>query len=435
MHARALLERSLIVSAPLATLDGLPNNPDSKALMVPRLVRDYVRETIDIETAKSIDRKALILYFGDDWTTGNIRNSPTARRIRGALCDGYEIQNASTLVLRAMRRALDDNATFDIDNSIRLSLRFIETLISGEHFRSAAGLCEDMIRLLGDAGSFDKELSILRYHYASNLRMIGRIQEACATFQALDHSHLLRSQAQFAELGLSLCFESLGNNEAVTQSANRTIAIDRNSSVALHARAILAEQIEDDSARQVELQRLLAIAKRKESHSLVSNIMLVLARDARKHGDTSDNMLKQVIQIARAKGDFYNGARAIVDLASQPNAVDRLTMDERARLVEAYHFLHNGRLYDLFDRCHAALWNVFEHNNDRANLLNLFRHSSFIWRLNVREKQEINYLAKLLRNVQDLVAAGVARASRDGAYFVVRVSVVPGIVSNTRTRD
>jgi hypothetical protein len=59
-----------------------------------------------------------------------------------------------------------------------------------------------------------------------------------------------------------------------------------------------------------------------------------------------------------------------------------------------------------------------------GNLLNLFRHSSFIWRLGGREGTEARYLAKLVRMVRDLIASGELRSSRDGAYFVVRVSIV-----------
>jgi hypothetical protein len=69
---------------------------------------------------------------------------------------------------------------------------------------------------------------------------------------------------------------------------------------------------------------------------------------------------------------------------------------------------------------------VFEKAGDRANLLNLFRRSSFIWRLNGREHQEAKYLASLRTVVRDLIAMGITNANRDGAYFIVRITVVTG---------
>lgn len=425
MHARALLERSLIDTVNIASLEMVGDATD-KALVVPRPVRDYVRDTIDLQLAKSTDLKVLDLYFGENWASGNIRNSPTCKRVREALCDGYEIQNAGTLIPRTARRALEGGIRHEIDGTIRLASAFVEVLILGAHFRSAASLCEDMLQLLEGYDGFEKELTVLGYEYARSLRMTGHVQKARGAFEALDHGLLSKQQRQHAELGLAMCLDRQGETAAAAEVAKRTIALDKSSNAALQAKVIIAEQIPGSVERGAELQRLLQVAQRKEAHTVANNIMLVLARDARSRGDTSNDLLKQVILKSGTNGDFYNAARAIVDLAGQPGAENRMTKDERDRLIEAYHFLYNERLFDLFDRCHAALWRVFERDGDRANLLNLFRRSSFIWRLNGREAQEITYLSKLTKNVHDLIAAGLTQANRDGAYFVVRVTVVMG---------
>ncbi|MFF0948270.1 hypothetical protein ACFYE9_11515 [Rhizobium leguminosarum] len=426
VHARSLLERSLIDTVTLTTLEAMSGDSTNKALVVPRPVREYIRDTIDEKTAKEIDLRALDLYFGDNWSVGDIHSSPTGKRVRQALCDGYEVQNASTLILRTTRRVLDSGSELEIESALKLTLAFIDVLRDGDHYRSAARLCEDMIRILEDTQKYESELNLLRYEYARSLRMTSQIAEARTNFEALDHSLLSKRQRQQAELGLAMCLESQGEGEEAAKAAQRAIAIDNKTASALHAKVILAEQIQDDAARNAQLKRHLQAARRQESHVLANNIIIALAKDSRKRGNTSDELLKQVIVTSRSTGDFYNAARAIVDLANQPGAEERLTVDERERLIETYHFLYNERLYNLFDKCHAALWKVFERDEDQANLLNLFRHSSFIWRLNGREAQEIKYLAKLTRNVSDLMAGGLSHTNRDGAYFVVRVTVVLG---------
>ena len=434
MHARVLLNLGLIDTVTLPALDGMPNDSDNKALMVPRPVRDYVRDTIDTENARSIDRKALELYLGEKWADGQISNSPVGRRVRSALCEGYEIQNVITLVVRTMGRAVYDDSKVNIAKSIRAATAFVDALISGDHFRSAAGFCEDVIRILVEIDGFDKELTNLRHQLARSLRMTNRVSEATAILQGLDQSHLTKAQRQNAELHLALCLEKQ-DSEGAADAARRTIALDKNSLNALQAKSLLAEQIEDDTSRDAELRRLLAIAKRRESRTLTNNIMLALARNARLRGDRSEDLLKQVVQGARTKGDFYNIARAIVALSTLPDAENRLTRGERDHLIEAYHFLYNERLFDLFDQCHAALWKLFERDGDRTNLLNLFRHSSFIWRLNGREAEEMNYLTKLMKNMRDLIAAGLTQANRDDAYFVVRISVVLGGLPNNTLNE
>ena len=170
----------------------------------------------------------------------------------------------------------------------------------------------------------------------------------------------------------------------------------------------------------------MVIAERKKANVLANNIRLTIASGRASHDSVDVKVLQDMAKSGRRDGDHYNAVRAIVRLARLPGS-DRLMSDEdKSRLVEAYHFLYNERLFSLFDQCHDALWQVFEAENDRANLLKLFRRSSFIWRLNNREDKEAKYLAKLMKIVQGLMALGLTQTSRDGLYFIVRVTVVTG---------
>ncbi|GLS21597.1 hypothetical protein GCM10007874_46140 [Labrys miyagiensis] len=253
VHARALLERSLIDAVGLSTVDASADNT-GKALIVPRPVRDYVRASMDPAAAASTDRKALDLYFGRDWASGSISSSSTGKRVRAALCDGYEIQNASTLVLRNARRSLDGGEATEIEASIRLATAFVEALMHGSHYRAASGLCEDMVQLLQNYSGHDKELAVFNYEFARNLRMIGRIEEAIEIFESLNEDHLSKLQKQQAALGLALSYESRGDEMAAATSAQRVIAIDQHSNLALQARVIITNQMVDEFKREVELK-------------------------------------------------------------------------------------------------------------------------------------------------------------------------------------
>ena len=428
-HARLLQQKVLIDTASVSALMGTEDEDAmSKALFVPRPVRDYVRDTMDETTAKSIDRTSIELFFGSEWKSGKIDSSPTGRRIRSPICDGYEIQNASTLILRFIRRALSEGNGLDIESGIRLASSFIESLISGDHFRSAASLANDVITAIDEFGGYDKEQNILRYEYARSLRMLSRHDEARNAFEELDHSGLSKWQRQASELGLALCYESIGDNERAASAAHRAIKIDRKSSQSLQAEGILAGQLKNYEERVAELERLLAKARKSNNHILISNFLLTLAKEARRAGNANSSELLAEILKRGSTSNNYNRARAIVELARSANRP--LTDPEQDRLLEAYHYLYQERLYNLFDKGHEALWNVFEAADDTTNLLNLFRHSSFIWRLNGREEQEIKYLEKLFRKVQDLMFKDARETSRDAAYFVVRVTVVLGEVKS-----
>jgi predicted MPP superfamily phosphohydrolase len=422
-HARALLERSLVDTATITALEGTLVDDTQKILVVPRPVREYLRSVIDDETAKSFDRKALDLYFGDSWASGQISTSPTGKRVRNALCDGYEINNAAALMLRSSRRSLIEKNQVEIEGLIRLVTAFITALIEGDHFRAAASLSEDVIRLLEEFGSYAREINVLRNKFARSLRMISRPSDAKTEFERLNLDDLSKSQRQDAELNLALSLETLRDAPGAADAARRVIAIDRNSASALHANVIIAEQIEDTADRKAALQRLLATACAEGRSTIENNIRLTLARAEKDDGKASA-WLNEVVQASSGSNEFYNRARAVVALAERRSGSSNLSEAERLRLIDAYHFLYSERLVNLFDRCHAALWNEFERSGQIVNLLNLFRHSSFIWRLNGRESTEAKYLTKLADRIQDVIELNNIRRSRDGAYFVVRVSVV-----------
>jgi tetratricopeptide (TPR) repeat protein len=240
-----LLERSLIDTVTLMSPGGITSNDTTKALVVPRPVREYVRGLIDDETARSLDAKAIELYFGAEWISGNIKSSPTGRRVRSAFCDGYEIQNAATLILRSSRRALLSGPEVDATRMVRLASAFAGSLLAGNHFRSAAALCEDMIRLLDENETFQKERNYLRYQLARCLRMIGRLPEAREAYVQLDQNMLNKRDRQAAELGLALTLEQLKDFIGAAGAAERAITIDDKSAAALHAKVVIAGQIND----------------------------------------------------------------------------------------------------------------------------------------------------------------------------------------------
>ncbi|WP_323689942.1 hypothetical protein [Rhizobium sp. AN64] len=328
-HAHALADRSLINSVSLATFEGAETE-SNRTLVVPRSVREYVRNIIDDKTAEDIDLKALELHFGRQWSAGDIHSSPTVRRVQQALCDVYEIHNASTLILRTVRRSLDGIGSTSAESAIRLALGFVDALQDGDHFRSVSGFCEDMLAAIADDNRFEREANTLRYEYARSLRMTSRHYEAITNFEALDDTYLSKQQRQSVQLGLALCLDSQGDEDGAAEAAKRAITIDRHSSRALHARLILAEQFQDNDERIAELKKILIKAQKNGNHSLANTINLSLAKDRRKKGLPTDDVLKQIVTTQKKTGDFYNAARAIVDLAGESGAVERLTATDRA---------------------------------------------------------------------------------------------------------
>lgn len=418
-HARALLEKGLIDTSNLIAVGRDVTDSTDKALMVPRIVREFVREQVSQDEERVLDEKAIELYFGPDWRIGDIGKSPTGKRVGEALCDDYEIQNASTLIFRQVRRALALEENGELNKAVRLALSFIYILYQGDHYRGGASLCEDMIEVLKERDDVEDSVTEIRYYYARNLRMIGKRVEAIQVFESLSGKLQDKNKRQLVEVELCFARQRQGEIDKAREAAKRAIAINPKSHQALSARAVLAECMENPKERIEELYKLLEEAQKKKADIVANNIRLIIASSSEAKGKKAAELRRGIVNNARREGDYYNFARAIVSLA---RSGERLFDEEIMYLMESYHYLYNERLYSLFDSCHLALWSVFEERGDIENLLGLFRHSSFIWRLSGRAEKEDEYIRRILSKFKRAVLARVSGIGRDGAYLVVRIS-------------
>lgn len=142
------------------------------------------------------------------------------------------------MILRVTQRALADGSDVEARGVLRLAVAFGNILLAGDHFRSAAALCEDVVHLVKELDGFEQEANTLHYQRARALRMMDRLLESRAAFEQLDHVLLTKEQRQRAELGVALNLEGLNDLDGAADAARRVISINRNSSSALHAKVI-----------------------------------------------------------------------------------------------------------------------------------------------------------------------------------------------------
>lgn len=420
--ALMLIDRGLVDSVLVSGLQARDDSTGAKTLMVPRPVREYVRKRLTDTQAQSLDRKMIELYFGKNWKSAKITSSRAGRNAASSLCDMYVVTNSCALIIRHLRLAVERNNLVEIEAGIRLASAFAVCLDKGNHHRAAADLCGDVLELLPAEG-YARERTILEFERAGNLRMTKDTAGARDLILGLDMAHLSKSQRQTAKLDLSLAYKSLGDAVNTAKAARECIAIDARSGPALQAKSILVEQDEDKQRRIEELVKLRGRSSRKEAYLNANNIAITLAREARRDGDVPEalRLLREVIDSARQHKDFYNGARAIADIAGCLPAGECFDPGDKILLMDAYHFAHNERQSALFDQCHRGLWKAFEAEDDIENLLRLYRSSSFIWRLHGRDDVERKYLERL-RSLQN----GMALPSSDREYFYIRVILVFG---------
>jgi hypothetical protein len=150
---------------------------------------------------------------------------------------------------------------------------------------------------------------------------------------------------------------------------------------------------------------------------------LLRARETLDDPEKARRILAPIVQTSRTSKDYYNATRAVIELAELSiDGDERISDSDQLQLINAYHFLFSERFSSLFDRCHKALWQSFSDNEDKTNLLTLFRHSSLFWRLRGQESREVRYLRELKSKIGGMIAQRASNLSREAAYYQIRAA-------------
>lgn len=421
-NATELLDRALIEVTSVQGLDAGGDASLAKTLVVPRSVRERIRNRMDGNEMTRMNHRAAEVYFGSQWLTGTFR-FPPAYKFDEPHCGDADITNASTIIIRLFREAISADDMQNVARVLGLAEFYLKALIRGNHYNSAMIFCDEMVPLIPGAG-FEAKVASLQSLHARSLRMLGEHERAKSILLKIAQFPFPKETRQTVLIDLAFCYESLKVPDQAIRVAREIVEIDRHSNSGLQARALLIELDEGDSRRTERLIRMESLCRKRGANIAANNIALVRARENEDRPDEVRRILAPVVKSARDNTDYYNRTRATLRLSELSlNAGEKLSEDDLLYLINAYHFLFNERLPALFDRCHDSLWRTFEKATDIRNLLTLFRHSSLYWRLRGRDVKEVGYLKNLSKLVENSIGdKRLSSLSREAACYRIRAA-------------
>lgn len=421
-HALELSSRRLVETTTISQIQVSKGASTAKLIMLPKAVRDHVRQITPPERHKRLLSLALELYFDDEWRSGEIKSSMAARASRDPLAEPHQIINATSLLQDEIRRELGNEDETRLIQLIAAATALVVALIDGDHFRFASQFCEQLMNEI-PANKLEKQLDIIRLSRARSIRMIGGQPEAIELLLAIDPNNLSAYQRRQRDLNLALAFESQGNTDEAERYA-KLVLKKRGDGPAIQAEHLLAGQISDAKSRLQKLRSLEKRARNKKASVAANNLSLAIAEET---NDPSERVsqLERTMESGRADKDFYNSTRAVIKLMDQASEDDEPSPAMVTRLADAYQHLYNERSERLFDRCHKALWNLFGRSQQAENLFRLFRYSSFVWRLRNDEEKETEYLETLSALLSVMRGEQKRSVSRELSYYRGRTARLP----------
>lgn len=418
LQAEELLERDLIEARASTLIMGKSSSPNErlKLLVAPRPVRDYVRTLITSDEEDRLTNLAMNLYFGDQWRAG----SPKLKRSEEIATaeDGTLLHNPTVILLKMLGSAVASSNERATKGALNLCSSYVAALMRVDHYRSAITVCRDVLRIL-PSGYSRKDLRIFELPLARSLRMIGNASEALPILRRLEGEDWDKTYRASAMLNLALCLEAEHDSSAL-DIAKAVIGIDPKSNSAMQAKAIILGA-ENGPKRAGSLLQLEEEARRKGNTAVANNLALDRAENIESSDDVAA-VLKEVLNSAKIGGDWYTLHRAVVLMGNKIVDEGRdLTNENLVKVVSAYHYLYAQRFRGLFREAHRVLWEHMKKNNDVKGMYALFRHSSFIWRLNSEEKIELKYMKELLGKSKKILQENLLLADQDTAYFILRM--------------
>lgn len=421
-QALELMSRSLITTSSV-TVQTLGKDEPAKLLLVPRPVRDFVRDRIGEDELWQQTKRAATLYFGSKWAEGKIQPS-LAARFRDPIASAAELANASAIIVRLINEATDRGDKRARQSAWRIANTYIGELSAGNHYRNVVATVDYLLAESDDAKG--DALFRMKYHQGRCLRMLGKRERAYEVLKEVAEWSAPNSLRQSLLLSLAMTQQSLGKRDEAIETAKQAIKLGAKTVDGLQARTIILEETADSDVRESALLKHEATCRKKGAIVTANNIALQRVRFARRATPGVMKTLDVVLDSSAKDKDFYNGTRAIIKKAQLiADGGDQVTDVDKARLINAYQFLFNERLSNLFDDCHSALWTVFSNAAEVGNLLRLFRHSSLIWRLSGNADIEHRCLEKLAQHSTTIDAENARDLNRERAYYKARAALRP----------
>jgi predicted MPP superfamily phosphohydrolase len=390
----------------------------TRALVVRRSVRDYLYAYLPSSELTKNSRKALSLYFGENWNKGAIK-PPANICFHDSGCKIWQIENANFMVLREVQEAVDSSGKRSSAARI-LAESYCIALNRGNHYGSIAALCGEVIPIFEQSSFDSKDLVNILSNYAHALRMTGDYVKAKETGLRIDTSNISNILKQDNLINLALVYEADSDKESASESARKCIKIDARTNHSLQARSIILNASAKTAERRNKLRKLEKEARGRRAFVVANNIAMILM-DEIDEGIDFRVVASAVSDQAKKDDDYYNALRANIKLCGRiVGSGETLSINLLSAMITAYHYLHGENMLALFNNVHGILWRHFILTRENENLLRLFKYSSVMWRVQREGNLENLYVRQLSEIVKEKILEQMGDASRDLIYLMAR---------------
>lgn len=394
-NAIQLADLALLDTIPLVQFIPKVSESTPKVLRVPRQVRDYISSITSEEERMEIIAAGAEKFFGRQWRDGKIKLRNLPSEFRDYVNSGAG--NEFAIIHHIIATGRDQGDRVAVNKGIRLGIHYLKFLDSRHRFRDLVVVAGAILRIV-DSDHHPKEWSHVALMHGRGLRMIGKNEEAQQYLRdawEIGEEYFSENEKASLWLNTALNEEKLQHKDEGVLAAREVLKyVKEQSPEALHAQTIITGLT---STSEEKIRRLSELEKHTRDQGY-TNLADTISMEKADLTSSDAIKLQHYDKILGNKERGYNQVLAIVlktmTLQAQNKQAD-ISLSDLSRLSFAYTYLYAQRLSGIFDLCHEALWSILEIRGDTAQLLRLFRHASFLWRIRGEEEKETKYLKRI----------------------------------------
>lgn len=431
IHAEELHRLTLVDAVPIQyEATGISAHPTKavspsispKILRVPKQVRDCVLGDMSDPERKQYVDLAAEFVFGDKWRSGGrIRLKKLPFEYSDHLERGPG--NEFSVIRDLVAECVSEHGEPGINKALQLAVQYCAVLHKAERYKDLKMVAGPLIHMIEPLG-FDSECRTLHRFCGRACRLTRSYSEAIEHFErAIDLTSAKGENEQHGRMlvELSSCYKAMNRDEDAKNSAMAAKLIAKGGSLLESQVRSKLVHFEDPSNTRESLSDIEQEARRKSWVSHANDMALVLAG-----WSNDDDKLQLYDRVIQSNEDGRNRYRAVVSkgkLLQQLNRLSRLTMVDEILLIKAYQYFHAQRMSE-FNACHRVLWEHLEKKGQFSALYSMFRHSSFIWRLEGDLAEEMRYLERLSQIKNPENVEKTAGFAFEIAYFIKRSRIL-----------
>ena len=374
-----------------------------KILRVPRQIRDYVNTLITDDEKDTIVKNACEMYFGNKWRQGTIKDIYSSSSVFET-SKFFNVDNCHLITNSLMANAIRDCNEHEIERAAHLVVNFCNHIHTHGDYKNAVDTLEEIYGWLRST-NFNRIKATNAKLLGEALRMAGNMERSNQILnEALEikGGNFSKDEKNSIYIELGFTYIKQGKFEKAIECANaieKTAA--KKNAHSLQAKFIRIQALFKDEELVKKLKSLESEAKKADIPTLVNTISLAIA------GLEKDSIEKEkrFSTILASKGEYYNKVRAIIakSVDSLINGSGSISEEDFYFLNLSYSYLYSQRIEGMFKSCHMALWTFCVNEKRSEELLNLFKHSSLIWRISGEIELEKKYFLELKEIVSDQI--------------------------------